>query len=63
MIDFDVGPRIAVVLPLLQIERVEFVGLRRRAGHQSIKHCRVAFDSRAKRWFEGVAWWSGMEIN
>lgn len=47
MIDFNVGPCIAVVLPLLQIERVEFVGLCGRAGHQPIKNRWIAFDSGA----------------
>lgn len=47
MIDFDVGPSIAIVLPLLQIECVIFVRLRCRAWHQPIKHGWIAFDAGA----------------
>lgn len=47
MIDFDVGPCIAIVLPLLQIECVVLVCLRRRSRHQTIKHGRIAFDTGA----------------
>lgn len=47
MIDFNVGPCIAIILPLLKVKRVIFVGLRGGAWHQPIKHRRIAFDSRA----------------
>lgn len=47
MVDLDVRPRVAVVRSLLQIERVEFVRLRRRAGHQPIEHGRIAIDAGA----------------
>lgn len=49
MIDFYVGPRETVVGPLLQVERVELVGLRRGAGHQPVEHGWVAVDSRAAK--------------
>jgi len=48
MVDLYVGPSETVVLPLLQIERVEFVGLRRGARHQPIEHGRVSLDARAE---------------
>lgn len=47
MIDLYVGPRETVIGPLLQVERVELVGLRRGAGHQPIEHGRIAVDARA----------------
>ena len=46
MIDFDIGPRVAVVGALLQVERVVLVGLRRRAADQPVKDGRIAFDAR-----------------
>lgn len=48
MIDFYVGPCVAVVRALLQVERVVLVRLRRRAGHQTVEDRWVALDSRAK---------------
>lgn len=42
-----VGPRVAVVGPLLQVERVQLVRLRRRARHEPVEHGRVALDSGA----------------
>lgn len=48
MIDLDVSPREAVLRPLLEIERVELVGLRRGAGHQPVEHCGVILDAGAK---------------
>lgn len=48
MVDLYVRPRETVVRPLLQVERVELVGLGRRSGHQPIKHRRVPLDARAE---------------
>lgn len=47
MVDLDVGPRVAVVGALLQIERVLLVRLRRRAGHQPVEDGRIAVDAGA----------------
>lgn len=47
MVHFDVRPSEPVVRPLLQIERVELVGLSRRSRHQMVEHGGVAFYSRA----------------
>ncbi len=46
MVDFDIGPCMAVVGPLLQVERVVLVGLSRWASNQPIKDGRIAFDTR-----------------
>jgi len=48
MIDLYVGPSETVVLPLLQIERVELVGLRCGPRHQPIEHRRISLDARAE---------------
>lgn len=45
MVHLDVGPRETVVRPLLQVERVELVGLRRGTGHQPVEHRRIALDA------------------
>lgn len=47
MVHFDIRPSEPVVRPLLQIERVELVGLSRRSRHQMVEHGGVAFYSRA----------------
>lgn len=47
MVHFDIRPSEPVVRPLLQIERVELVGLSRRSWHQMVEHGGVAFYSRA----------------
>lgn len=47
MVHFDVRPSEPIVRPLLQIERVELVGLSRRSRHQMVEHGWVAFYSRA----------------
>lgn len=46
VIHLYVGPRVSVLRSLLQIERVEFVGLRRGPGHQAVEHRRITFDAR-----------------
>jgi len=48
MVDLYVSPSETVVLPLLQIERVEFVRLRRGSRHQPIEHGRISLDARAE---------------
>lgn len=51
MIDLYVGPCETVIGPLLQVERVKLVGLRRGAGHQPIEDGRVTVNARAaKKW-------------
>ena len=46
VIDFNVGPRVAVIGALLQVERVVLVGLRRWAANQPVKDGRIAFNAR-----------------
>lgn len=46
MIDFDVGPRVSIVRPLLQVKRVVLVGLCRRAPNDAIEHHRVVLYAR-----------------
>jgi len=48
MVDLYVSPSETVVLPLLQIERVEFVRLRCGSRHQPIEHGRISLDARAE---------------
>lgn len=48
MIDFYVSPSETVVLPLLQVERVELVRLRCGSRHQPIEHGRISLDARAE---------------
>lgn len=48
MVHFDVGPSETVIRSLLQVKRVEFIGLCRGAGHQSIKYRGVIFDARTE---------------
>jgi len=48
MVHLYVGPSETIVLPLLQIERVELVRLRRGPRHQPIEHGRISFDARAE---------------
>lgn len=47
MVHFYVGPSETVVGPLLQIKRVKFVSLCRRAGHKTIENGRIVFNARA----------------
>lgn len=49
MVHLDVGPRIAVVRSLLQIERVQLVRLCGRAGHKPIEYRRITLNARAAR--------------
>lgn len=48
MVDLDVGPSETVVRSLLQIERVEFIGLGRGSWHQPVEHRRISFDARTE---------------
>lgn len=57
MVDFDIGPCMAVVGPLLQVERVVLVGLSRWASNQPIKDGRIAFDTRTD-FFETIWKWN-----
>lgn len=50
MVDLDVGPRPAVLLPLLKVERVVLVRLVRRAADQPIEHSWVVLDAGTKRY-------------
>lgn len=38
MIDLYIGPRESIIRPLLQVERVELVGLRCGAGHEAVEY-------------------------
>ena len=49
MVDLHVRPGPAVLLPLLEVERVVLVGLVRGAANQPVKHGRVVFDAGASR--------------
>lgn len=47
VVDFDVGPSVAVVVaPLLQVKRVVLVGLSRRAADQPVVDGRPTLDAR-----------------
>jgi len=48
MVYFYIRPCETVVLPLLQVERVKLIRLRRGPWHQPIKHGRISFDARAE---------------
>lgn len=43
MIDLNIGPGEPIVRPLLQVERVELIGLRRRTGHEAVENSRIVF--------------------
>lgn len=49
MVHLNIRPCISVVRSLLQVECVELVRLRCRAGHQAIEHGRIPFNARTKR--------------
>lgn len=46
MVNFDVGPCMAIVGTLLQVERVVLVGLSRRAANKPVEDGRITFDPR-----------------
>lgn len=62
MVDFDIGPRMAVVGPLLQVERVVLVGLSRWASNQPIEHGRIAFDTRTD-FLETIWKWNKQKLD
>lgn len=56
MIDLDICPGVAIVRPLLQIERVKFVGLCRGAGHQTIENGRIPFNTGTVTQYTSANW-------
>lgn len=47
MVDFDVRPRVTVIRSLLQVKRLELVGLSGGPRHKAIEHGGIPVDARA----------------